>query len=331
MSGASEGVRRPATFAAVIPTYQRERTVGRAIESVLQQTRPADEVIVVDDGSTDGTGHVLDGFPSVRVIRQEQAGSAAARNHGVRAASSTWIAFLDSDDWWEADHLERIARAVEQTGGAADLYLDDTHVALHTQQGEESQLYVGSLWELAHFAPSPPVDVAVDASEWVLLPVQPTMLQSSAIRRERYLELGGLWDRLVLRHDTHLFLRLGLGRTACAVSGVGARMSDDGGDARLTRLSTPDSKAYWDETALLYNDVLLQGAVGKHARRVLTERLAVAHWRRARIALETRGARAAARPLAAALRARPGVVFGRLASWAGRRDARFPFRRPPIG
>jgi glycosyltransferase involved in cell wall biosynthesis len=314
MTGVSGGVpaeRSPTTIAAVIPTFQRERTVARAIESVLTQTRAADEVIVVDDGSTDGTPQVLDRFPTVRAIRQPQSGSSEARNHGVRAASSTWIAFLDSDDWWEPDHLERLAAAIEETDAVADLYFDDTHVALHIQDGLEQRLYLGSLWEFAHFAPVRPVEVLDDASEWVLLPVQPTMLQSSAIRRDRYLEIGGLWPRLALRHDTHLFLRLGLGRAAGAVRGVGSRMSDDAGDARLTRLSTPASKAYWDETALLYHDLIRHGG-RRRARRVLTEQLAVAHWRRARIALENRGARAAVRPFLASVRTRPTVVVERL-------------------
>ena len=124
------------------------------------------------------------------------------------------------------------------------------------------------------------------------------MLQSSAIRRERYLALGGMSSRLLLRHDTHLFLRLGLGRPACAVHGVGSRMTDDGGEGRLTRRVAPTSKVYWDETALLYEDVVRRVEADRVARRVLSERAAIAHWRRARHEISARRFRAAVRPLA---------------------------------
>ena len=221
--GASE---RPA-LSVVIPTYQRESTLGRALKSALNQTFPAAEVIVVDDGSTDGTRELLRSYPSVRTVWQHQAGSAAARNRGVQVAAAPWIAFLDSDDWWEPDHLERLASAIEETEGRADLYFDDTAAVMHTHQPDGDDVHVGSLWRFAGFATKKPVTFVQDASAWVLLPVQPIMLQSSAIRT-RYLVLGGMSSRLLLRHDTHLFLCLGLGRPACAVHGVGSRMSDDG-------------------------------------------------------------------------------------------------------
>lgn len=92
----------------VIPAYQASRTLGRALESVRAQTRPADEVVVVDDGSRDGDelAAVAASFgPSVRLIRQDNAGAAAARNAGIDAASGDLIAFLDADDYWEPDKL----------------------------------------------------------------------------------------------------------------------------------------------------------------------------------------------------------------------------------
>ena len=266
---------------------------------------------MVDDGSTDGTQALLAEFPDVRTVVQEQSGSAAARNRGVRAATATWIAFLDSDDWWERDHLERLARAIEVTDGMADLYFDDTGMLMHTFD-EDGELYVGSLWEFAGFRPGEPVTLLRDASECVLLPVQPMMLQSSAIRRRAYLELGGMSSRLRLRHDTHLFLRLGLGRPVCAVSGIGARMTDDGGDDRLTKRVPPSSKSYWDETAMLYQDVVHYAEPGSAVHRVLSEQAAIAHWRRARNELSRRRPRDAIRPLAASLRMDPRVVVDRV-------------------
>lgn len=102
------------TISAVIPAYNAAPVIGRAIESVLAQRRPADEVIVVDDGSTDGTGQAVQRFGDrVRYIRQENAGASAARNTGIEAARSEWIAFLDGDDEWLPDHL-RLAAELRQ-------------------------------------------------------------------------------------------------------------------------------------------------------------------------------------------------------------------------
>lgn len=92
----------------IIPTYNRAATVVRAVESVLAQTLPPDEIIVVDDGSTDHTAAVLDRFRTrVRIIVQRNQGASAARNTGIRAASCEVIAFLDSDDYWRPTKLER--------------------------------------------------------------------------------------------------------------------------------------------------------------------------------------------------------------------------------
>jgi cellulose synthase/poly-beta-1,6-N-acetylglucosamine synthase-like glycosyltransferase len=98
-------------FSVVVPLFQKRPFVARAIESVLAQTHPATDVVVVDDGSTDGGGaEVRRRFPAVIVIRQENAGVGAARNTGIEASSSPWIAFLDADDYWTPHHLEELAR-----------------------------------------------------------------------------------------------------------------------------------------------------------------------------------------------------------------------------
>ena len=99
----------------VIPAYNLEGYIGRAIDSVLAQTRPADEIIVVDDGSTDGTGEIVQKYGSaVRYIHQDNAGASAARNTGIKAAKNEWIAFLDGDDEWLEGNLERQMRLLER-------------------------------------------------------------------------------------------------------------------------------------------------------------------------------------------------------------------------
>jgi len=103
------------TVSAVIPAYNAAKYLNRTIDSVLAQSRAADEIIVVDDGSIDGTGDVIAGYGSkVKYIRQENAGASAARNAGIEAANSEWIAFLDGDDEWLKDHLQTQINLLER-------------------------------------------------------------------------------------------------------------------------------------------------------------------------------------------------------------------------
>jgi len=98
------------TISVVIPTCNQALYLREAIDSALAQTLPPFEVIVVDDGSTDGTPAILSEYGGrIRTIRQANAGVAAARNTGMAAATGAYIAFLDSDDAWALDKLERQA------------------------------------------------------------------------------------------------------------------------------------------------------------------------------------------------------------------------------
>lgn len=102
---------RPAGSPAVsviIPAYNAAGFVARAIESALAQTHPPLEILVIDDGSKDATSEVVARFaPPVRLLRQTNGGPAAARNHGAREARGEWLAFLDADDRWLPEKLER--------------------------------------------------------------------------------------------------------------------------------------------------------------------------------------------------------------------------------
>ena len=92
----------------MIGVYNGARYLGEAIESVLAQTHPVHELIVVDDGSTDESGAVAGGYgPPVRCIRQERGGMAAARNRAIEEASGSYFAFLDADDRFPPEKLER--------------------------------------------------------------------------------------------------------------------------------------------------------------------------------------------------------------------------------
>src|SRR5437879_11708497 len=107
------------TIATVIPLYNKEPYIARAITSVLAQTRPVDEIIVVDDASTDGSLERIKAFQDsrIRVLRRtdpRQRGLPATRNLGIRSATSRWIALLDADDRWHEDFIESSNKLLAQ-------------------------------------------------------------------------------------------------------------------------------------------------------------------------------------------------------------------------
>jgi len=106
-------------ISVVLPTYNRAPDLGRAIESVLAQTYPHFELIVVDDGSTDKTADVVLGIKDDRIqfIRHsENKGAAFSRNAGIRVGRGNYIAFLDSDDIWHPDKLEKQYKFLSESG-----------------------------------------------------------------------------------------------------------------------------------------------------------------------------------------------------------------------
>ena len=96
------------SISVVIPAYNAEAYIERAIESVLAQTYAPDEILVVDNGSTDRTAEKIRQYePKVQYLFEAKAGPGTARNRGIRAAGGDWIAFLDSDDQWFSEKLQK--------------------------------------------------------------------------------------------------------------------------------------------------------------------------------------------------------------------------------
>jgi glycosyltransferase involved in cell wall biosynthesis len=100
-------INAPVTTTVVIPAYNAGKFLAEAIDSVLGQTYPVTDIIVVDDGSSDDTQVVARSFPRMTYVHQPNGGVASALNHGVRVAKTEAIAFLSADDVWKADKLER--------------------------------------------------------------------------------------------------------------------------------------------------------------------------------------------------------------------------------
>lgn len=99
-----------ADVTVVMPAMNRAHLIGQALDSVAAQTVSPREVIVIDDASTDDTVAIAKAHGATVIELTENGGSGPARNRGIEAAASTWIAFLDSDDVWAPDHLERTMR-----------------------------------------------------------------------------------------------------------------------------------------------------------------------------------------------------------------------------
>lgn len=300
-SGAAQ---RPTSIGAVLPAFNREDTIERAVRSALDQTRPPNRVVVVDDGSTDGTRERVRRFGDrVTLVEQPNRGAAAARNRGAAALDTEWVAFLDSDDHWDVDHLRRMDQAIERTRSSADLYFADA---------QPDDPMSPTWWKLAGFSIPCEHHLVSDATPWVMLPLQPILIQASVVRRARYLDVGGMWTALRTREDTHLLFLLGMGKPFCAVSGVGCHLTaDDSSGGRLTAAAGVGTADYAECTVLLYRDLLGRWPdLAPQVRRELRTRLMDGYLDQASAALHRRDPSGLA-PLVRAFRIDPSTVVRR--------------------
>ena len=120
----------PAKVSVIIPVYNGQDFIADAVKTVRDQTFPCAELILVDDGSTDGSAEKLDDIPDARVIHQANSGPAVARNAGVGVASGEFIAFLDQDDLWAAKKTDK-QLAVLENDQTLDYVLSHSIYKLH--------------------------------------------------------------------------------------------------------------------------------------------------------------------------------------------------------
>jgi glycosyltransferase involved in cell wall biosynthesis len=190
-------------ISVIIPTYNRAHTVSETIDSVLAQTYPRIEVVVVDDGSNDNTQEVLRGYgPRIRSIRQENAGQMAARNRGIREALGEIITFLDSDDLWLPQCLERHVRVLQRA--PAEVPCSLVNGWLHFADGRRMTSFQNS-----HLLPALQEGLCVNVPD--LLATRFIMFcQFIAIRREALRRTFGFDEDLKFMEDYALPLRLSL-------------------------------------------------------------------------------------------------------------------------
>jgi glycosyltransferase involved in cell wall biosynthesis len=196
------------TIAAVIPLYNKEPYIGRAIASVLAQTRSVEEIIVVDDASTDGSLEQVKTFadPRIKIVRRtdpQQRGLPATRNVGILSATSRWIALLDADDRWHDYFIEEseklMAQASEGTGflftGWESISPDGVVTRDAYSLRAEGQLY--RRLDLDNFV-----------SEWLELGACPVYPSGVVIRRDILLKAGLFREHCRRGEDKDMWVRL---------------------------------------------------------------------------------------------------------------------------
>lgn len=203
----------------VIPTHNRAAPLIRAIESVLAQTYPACEVIVVDDGSTDGTEEALRRYttqklPSnsfIRYIYQRQQGPAVARNTGLAEATGGWIAFLDSDDCWLPEKLEWQVRAVERFSDVSGACVTDASYTNNPLLKKSAFQQAGK-----HFDDL--IGIVANAARCIAYGHHGMYLQTLIVRTEIIRNVGGFDPSLRLNEDADFLFRLARRTSVCYVN-----------------------------------------------------------------------------------------------------------------
>jgi len=186
----------------IIPTYNRAGTVLNAIRSALDQSYPQIEVIVVDDGSSDETADLLKEYsPQVTVLHQTNSGPSVARNHGARHASGDIFAFLDSDDVWMRDKIERQVSLMDECGARMTCCVCNSLISNGVQCNDRDSFGIAAIESKQERAVwKNPGEVL--ASRFLLFN------QVAAIRRESFVKVGGYNPKMRLLEDHELALRL---------------------------------------------------------------------------------------------------------------------------
>jgi glycosyltransferase involved in cell wall biosynthesis len=190
-------------FSVVIPAFNAQLTIAATIESVLTQTLDDFELIVIDDGSSDATARIARSYEKdrrVRVCKQPNQGTAAARNSGVNVAAGRRVSFLDNDDLWMPTYLETMAATLDATTNAGFAYadgwlLDDVSGRIHRRTALQR---VGA-----------PFPAPADPREFLLRLVERTFIRSATtIPRAVLEEVGGFDTTLSGVDDFDLWVRI---------------------------------------------------------------------------------------------------------------------------
>lgn len=186
------------TIAAVIPLYNGARFIEEAIGSVLAQTFPPNEIIVVDDGSQDEGPEIVARYKQIKLVRKANGGQSSARNFGVRHATSDLIAFLDQDDIWYPAHLEYLVKPFQKSHPRP---LGWVYSNLDEMDAQGRTVHRSLLHFLGAQHPKRSLGECL-ARDMYILP------SASLISRAAFERVGGFDERLSGYEDDDLFLRL---------------------------------------------------------------------------------------------------------------------------
>jgi len=205
-----------APVSVIIPAYNGERFIAETIQSVLDQTLPVSEIIVVDDGSSDNTARVAESL-GVTVVRQSNEGVSGSRNAGIRAATQPWVSLIDQDDLWEQEKVELQWKALQRypEAGLTSCYMtwfEDPSIKGTTLLTDTDSLD-GFSWKQTH-----EVDwKKPEAANFTYFPrvaYEPLLNRmwdkpsNFMVRRDLVLSIGGFDERLRQNEDLDCFLRL---------------------------------------------------------------------------------------------------------------------------
>ena len=179
-------------ISVIIPTYNRRHTLERAIDSVLSQTFKPFEIIIVDDGSEDGTSYwVQEAYPSIKYIYQSNNGVSSARNKGIISSRGSWIALLDSDDEWMPEKLEDQVIFINENPGSLFCHTNEIWIrnGVRVNQMKKHKKYGGDIFkyclDMCRISPS-----------------------SSLIKKEVFEDVGLFDESLTVCEDYDLWLRI---------------------------------------------------------------------------------------------------------------------------
>ena len=179
-------------ISVVIPSYNRKEFLKRSIDSAINQTKKPFEIIVVDDGSTDGTETMIKSdYDFVKFIKQKNKGVSAARNIGIEVSIGEWICFLDSDDEWKKDKLEKQINAMKSNPGYKFFHSNEIWIknGIRINQKKKHKKYGGDIF-----------DKCLDMCR-----ISPS---SVMINKTVFDEVGNFNEDLVVCEDYELWLRI---------------------------------------------------------------------------------------------------------------------------
>jgi glycosyltransferase involved in cell wall biosynthesis len=208
------------SISVIIPTHNRAQVLRKSIESVLAQTYPVHEILIVDDGSMDDTRKVVSMYSnittnnnnSIKYIYQEQQGVSVARNTGIANSTGEWIAFLDSDDLWLPEKLEWQARALTQYSTMSAACATDSRYTNNVQLTKSAFEQIGARCE-GQIGVFPEFARRITSHTFHGVYLQALLVRSDLIR-----SLGGFHKELTVNEDTDFLFHLAQRTQICYVN-----------------------------------------------------------------------------------------------------------------